>query len=322
MNIRNTLSKYVPQTGLRSILSLHGVNDQDTDGDGFKFRNLKVIEKTRQESNYQQLAWMIALDCYNNGINQSITSGQESLIATVPDVFRGGNLNLIDNSGRYDGLHFNEQGQQKAAELWRDAILDPATNFTQNAKSLMATPPPLPSPPLPVTLVSFYGKSIENKKTELRWVTSVEENNDYFEIEKSTDAIHFDAIGTSKGRGDSNENVDYIYMDEAPNLGITYYRLKQVDYDGKTTTSRIIALRSDTNSNDFVYPNPAEHHLEITTDDGSTVEEITLLDLSGQQVLQKSKASQIEISSLKEGEYLIRVRLSNGQLIRKKITKI
>ncbi|NIJ53979.1 T9SS type A sorting domain-containing protein [Dyadobacter arcticus] len=148
VNIRNTLSKYAPQTGLRAILSMHGVNDQDTDGEGFKFRNQKVIEKTREESFFSKLAWMVATSCYNKGVNLSITSGQESLIATVPNVFRGANLNSIDDSGRYDGLHFNENGQQRAAELWRDAITNVSTNILKNAEPLMAKVPPLPVPPV------------------------------------------------------------------------------------------------------------------------------------------------------------------------------
>jgi hypothetical protein len=323
VNIRNTLTKYVPQTGLRAILSLHGVNDQDTDGDGFKFRNQKVIEKTREESNYQKLAWMIALDCYNNGINQSITNGQLSLIATVPDVFRGGNLNLIDGIGRYDGLHFNEFGQQKAAELWRDAILDPTTNFIQNAKSLMATAPPVPGPPLPVTLVSFNGRRGDNGRNELKWVTSLEESNDYFEVQRSTDALHFEAVGNVKGVGDTRQTSNYAFTDEPVASDLTYYRLKQVDFDGTSVLSRIIAVRNESDSfKEFVFPNPAQHYVEIATDNGSSVEELALFDLKGNPVIRQSKTSHVDITSLVKGEYYIQIRMSSGQVVRKKITKM
>jgi hypothetical protein len=322
-NIRNAMNAYVPRTGLRAILSMHGVNDGTLTADEFKFRSQKVIEKTREESNYQDLAWLIATSCYNNGVNAVITSAQESLISTVPNVFRGANLNAIDNSGRYDGLHFNVTGQTMAASLWRDAITNPSVNIIQNAKSFMAQAPPLPGPPLPVTLVSFNGKKNGNGQNELTWVTSSEENNDYFEIQRSTDAISFEAVGTVKGVGDSKVNNTYTFSEEAPAKLVNYYKLKQVDYDGKSTLSRIIAVRNDSEKfNEFVFPNPAQHQIQIATDNGAVVEAITLFDLQGKAVMQNTKSNQMDISKLSQGDYLIQVKMSSGELVKKKIMKL
>ncbi|NIJ53236.1 T9SS type A sorting domain-containing protein [Dyadobacter arcticus] len=324
VNIRNTLSKYAPQTGLRAILSMHGVNDQNTDGEGFKFRSLKVIEKTREESQYQQLPWMVATSCYNhNGVNQSITAGQESLIATVPYVFRGANLNSIGDDGRYDQLHFNEFGQSEAARLWKEAIMDPVVNVLQNAQPLMAKAPSLPGPPLPVTLVNFNGKNTEDGHNQLRWTTSDESNNDYFEIQKSSDAVVFKPIGTVIGWGNSKENHSYSFSDESISKNLTYYRLNQVDFDGTATLSRIIAIRNQNeNADDFVFPNPTIHSIEVATDNGAVVEDMTLFDLAGHAILQKSKSSQMDISTLNRGDYMIEIKLSSGEAIRKKIVKM
>lgn len=88
------------------------------------------------------------------------------------------------------------------------------------------------STPLPVTLLNFE-VDCENGFTVLNWSTASEINNDYFVIEKSTDAINFSPIATVQGNGNSNTVLSYTYTDETPNYATTYYRLKQVDFDGK-----------------------------------------------------------------------------------------
>lgn len=88
------------------------------------------------------------------------------------------------------------------------------------------------STPLPVTLLNFE-VDCENGFTVLNWSTASEINNDYFVIEKSTDAINFFPIATVQGNGNSNTVLSYTYTDETPNYATTYYRLKQVDFDGK-----------------------------------------------------------------------------------------
>jgi len=322
VNIRNAMNKYVPRTGLRAVLSAHGVNDQDTTGAGFYFRSQKVIEKSRNEANYQDLAWVIATSCYNNGVNVDITNSQNDLISNIPNAFRGANLNAIDNSGRYDGLHFNEFGQQRAAELWRDAITNPTVNILGNAKSLMASPPPLPPPPLPVSLVSFTGKKSLNGFNELEWVTSSETSNDYFEVQKSTDAVRFETVGTVKGVGDTKETSRYHFTDESPALRTAYYRLNQVDYDGTATLSRIIAVKSDQQESDpYVYPNPSQHVIEVATTDGSAVSGLKVMDLSGNILLQKKEGGELDLSDLGRGEYIVEFSTGSGEQVRKKITK-
>ncbi len=88
------------------------------------------------------------------------------------------------------------------------------------------------STPLPVTLLNFEA-ACENGLVVLNWSTTAEINNDYFVIEKSTDAINFFPIATVQGNGNSNTVLSYTYTDETPNYATTYYRLKQVDFDGK-----------------------------------------------------------------------------------------
>jgi hypothetical protein len=251
-----------------------------------------------------------------------VTNAQNDLINNIPNTFRGANLNAIGQSGRYDGLHFNELGQQQAAELWRDAITNPSVNVLGNAKSLMATPPPLPPPPLPVTLVSFNGRKSLNGFNELEWVTTSETNNDYFEIQKSTDALRFAAVGNVKGVGDSKETNRYHYTDESPASGTTYYRLNQVDYDGTATLSRIVAVKSDKAEPDLsVYPNPSQHVIEVASNNGSVVNGLKLMDLNGKVLLQRQQGNELDVSGLNQGEYIVEFS-TGGELVRKKITKL
>ena len=92
---------------------------------------------------------------------------------------------------------------------------------------------------LPVELVQFE-TSCENNKPILSWITASESNNDYFSIEVSKDLIAFSEIAHVKGAGNSNHLNYYTYIDTQNELGNCYYRLKQVDIDGKYTCYKTI----------------------------------------------------------------------------------
>jgi hypothetical protein len=104
------------------------------------------------------------------------------------------------------------------------------------------------STPLPVTLLNFE-VDCENGFTVLNWSTASEINNDYFVIEKSTDAINFFPIATVQGNGNSNTVLSYTYTDETPNYATTYYRLKQVDFDGKFEYFNVVVSTCTTDEN-------------------------------------------------------------------------
>ncbi len=89
--------------------------------------------------------------------------------------------------------------------------------------------------PLPIQLESF-GCSQKGGRMSIDWVTSAEINNNYFVIERSTDGTNFEVIGTVSGSGNSNTTAKYNFNDMNPVLGVNYYRLKQIDYDGHSET--------------------------------------------------------------------------------------
>ncbi|NSW45533.1 MAG: hypothetical protein HPY79_06955 [Bacteroidales bacterium] len=100
---------------------------------------------------------------------------------------------------------------------------------------------------LPIELLDFNVKLI-GQFTTLYWETASEINNDYFTIMKSTDAIIYKPIGTIKGAGNSNTIQRYTFNDNEPITQTTYYRLKQIDFDGKVTYSEVRVVLPDLQS--------------------------------------------------------------------------
>jgi hypothetical protein len=95
--------------------------------------------------------------------------------------------------------------------------------------------------PLPITLLFFEAKVVEGN-VALSWVTASEINNDYFEIEHSADGKNFMKVTYVKGAGNSTEIKEYNCIDYFPLQGITYYRLKQIDFDGISSLSDVVAV--------------------------------------------------------------------------------
>jgi hypothetical protein len=94
---------------------------------------------------------------------------------------------------------------------------------------------------LPIELVSFEGELVDNQ-VQLKWTTLTEINNDYFTLERSEDAVNFNTLSTVVGNGSTINRHNYTYIDISPIEGVSYYRLKQTDYDGTTKTFNIISM--------------------------------------------------------------------------------
>jgi hypothetical protein len=104
--------------------------------------------------------------------------------------------------------------------------------------------------PLPIKLVDFTASIVrEEKAVLLDWQTESEVNNDFFIIERSSDGYNWNSIHKASGAGSSNSLLRYEYLDENPLSGISYYRLKQTDFDGEYEyfPIRSVILPNDTN---------------------------------------------------------------------------
>ena len=112
---------------------------------------------------------------------------------------------------------------------------------------------------LPIELLIFEATLIKDV-VEINWVTATEINNDYFTIEKTNDVDTFEEVAIVNGAGNSNEVITYQIIDDNPYEGISYYRLKQTDYNGKYTYSDLILIEYIKESKFIfkVYPNPTQ----------------------------------------------------------------
>lgn len=109
---------------------------------------------------------------------------------------------------------------------------------------------------LPVELIDFAGEQVGTKNV-LDWQTTSEVNCSHFEIYRSTDGLDYDILGTIAGAGNSQALVDYTFVDHNPKIGLNYYRLRQVDFDGVAEFSDLISIDYELDAFDIsVYPNP------------------------------------------------------------------
>ncbi|MEO6286570.1 MAG: T9SS type A sorting domain-containing protein, partial [Dyadobacter sp.] len=144
---------------------------------------------------------------------------------------------------------------------------------------------------LPVTLVQFEGKNTA-EGNQLNWTTSSEVNNAYFVIEESLNARIFTESGQVQGMGSSAVTNEYRFTDVGFNTGITYYRLKQVDTDGKFAYSKIIAIDALKAGNIKFYPNPVQSVLNVELPDMTTSwVNARIINASGQEVMSKEKVN-------------------------------
>jgi hypothetical protein len=113
------------------------------------------------------------------------------------------------------------------------------------------------SSPLPVSLLCFSATT-DNKVVNLQWETTTEVRNDHFIVERSSDAMLFAEMDRVEGAGYSNHLIRYNWVDQNPLTGVSYYRLKQVDFDGRITYSKIINIEVKKYISFKLYPNPSD----------------------------------------------------------------
>jgi hypothetical protein len=142
---------------------------------------------------------------------------------------------------------------------------------------------------LPVTLTTFSGTT-KDKDAQLNWATATESNNAGFDLERSLDGRTFSKVTFVKGAGNSNRALTYNYKDvnAFAKATVLYYRLKQVDFDGKFTYSQVVKVTANTiNTQSFTaYPNPFTSEFNVAFTATTTgIATIEMVDLQGRKVL-------------------------------------
>ncbi|UYZ59617.1 T9SS type A sorting domain-containing protein [Hymenobacter latericus] len=181
--------------------------------------------------------------------------------------------------------------------------------------------PGTPQPPLPVELVSFDAK-LRNGKVYLNWATAQEKNNRGFEVERSQNGSEFASIGFRAGHGTSAQRHEYSLVDEQPLGGVSYYRLKQLDNDGKVNYSPVLTVKNGRVADVAVYPNPVDDVLNVRLSQGGADADVVVSDLLGRIVLRGKLSANgtFNTSSLQPGNYVVTIT-SGAEKVTRKVTK-
>lgn len=180
--------------------------------------------------------------------------------------------------------------------------------------------------PLPVRLTSFSG-FWENGGVTLQWGTSEENNASHFVIERSADGRRFESIGKIAAAGESRETRHYHYQDGGVTgrWGKVYYRLVEVDHDGRRQVSRIIAVQMDVPDDGLirVQPNPSGGGnviVEIAAGLGNC--ELILTDISGHllkrsKIVSENNPNKVSFGALASGTYIITLIIGGDSIYEK-----
>jgi Secretion system C-terminal sorting domain len=269
-------------------------------------------------------------------IGSSIT--QVSVIGQARELSPGGHLssynwraltgpnNILGSVGAYGGSNTYDGGN--AVRFYNMAgsgtytyEFSATNNFGDIGRDTIAI---IKQTALPVNFGYFKGKNLGNSNI-LSWQTTAEINSDHFEILRSTNGIDFITVGTIASRGGSVATT-YSYEDINAPKGLSYYKLSQVDKDGKATVSKIISI-NNTNRRFVIerYPNPVKDILSVTVDGniyGSL--RIVIADMQGKIVRQEQWnknqgliKKDIPVAALQNGIYQLVVLFTDG---RKEVT--
>jgi hypothetical protein len=162
--------------------------------------------------------------------------------------------------------------------------------------------------PLSVDLLDFKATPSVSGNL-LMWVTANEVNNKGFEIERLMATGEWIVLGFIPAKG---KNATYDFTDKTP-LNTSYYRLRQIDLDGKETLSKVVSVLNKDNSKLKVYPNPVSNMLMVETDNTG---EFFIVNLLGQRIISGKAAQRIDVSALPSGTYVLKIGEERVKFVR------
>jgi hypothetical protein len=181
---------------------------------------------------------------------------------------------------------------------------------------------PLPGQ-LPVNLKIFKARAEENNKVTVFWTPAYEKDNAYFDIERSSDGVHFTPVGRVPGANHNGVLTDYIFYDMHSMKGISFYRLKQVDVDMKFSYSPIERVRNFDNDNSIdIFPNPvrgAEFKIDLYTKIPGAID-VLMYDQSGRLQLKQQFSNDNVLTinhHLRAGLYTVKITAKEFTTTRK-----
>lgn len=179
---------------------------------------------------------------------------------------------------------------------------------------------------LPVTLTSFNGRQ-QLQTVKLNWATASEQNNSHFNVLRANDSKKFTTIGKVDGNGTTNMAQQYTFTDNNPYGGNNYYQLEQVDFDGKTQKSEVVAVKTDIKDKTLRIKADGDQLEATIYADGAGAASLSIANVSGQKVyndkLQLTNGynqHSVNIAQLQAGVYIATV-VVNGKAYSQKFIR-
>lgn len=179
-----------------------------------------------------------------------------------------------------------------------------------------------PESPLPVELVHFSYLS-HGSHIVLNWHTATETNNKSFTVQRSSNGVDFENVNTVAGGGTIDHPADYEYTDKSPLAGTSYYRLRQTDFDGQYTYSKVLAVtQASFESTWKVFPNPAKEEVNITFVPGEYELEVQVFTVEGKLYYENKMPAEegllkLDVGPWPKGVYFIRAKADEKSFTKK-----
>lgn len=171
--------------------------------------------------------------------------------------------------------------------------------------------------PLPVKLISFDAEA-KDTKVQLNWTTASESNNDYFLVQRSRDGKDFETIDRLEGVGNSSSLSEYDALDKNPFIGLSYYRIKQVDYNGEYELYPAQSVNFRGRENIQVYPNPVRGDQIVKITGAQAIKKIKILDSRGRIIQSRQfqdndrAAYELPLNQVNKGVYFLEIMSATG----------
>ncbi|MDR6806347.1 hypothetical protein J2Y45_003539 [Dyadobacter sp. BE34] len=234
-------------------------------------------------------------------VDAASVQGSSQVTFTGPSLPGGYQYNWL-NFGDCNQVQSTSQQWTVGAGLYKLKVIDSNRNTVFSpALNVLSTP-------LPVTWQSFSARMGITGRVTLDWSTASEVNASHFEVQRSSDSRTFATVKTVNAMGNTRNSSFYQYEDEFLSKGTYYYRLKQVDADGRTDFTRIVSVRVNGNETVRVFPNPAADL--ITVESAQALNRIDIFNSAGKLVQSAQtgeKAVRLNIANLPKGLYVVSV---------------
>lgn len=227
----------------------------------------------------------------------------------------------------YHGSNWIDMGSS-AFEVGPPGSVTSAVNFTTFSPVTFASTV-ADFNPLPVDLIDFEVQALNDQEVLATWITLSESNNSHFILEHSTDGLLFETVGRLNGAGNSNVAIQYSLIDKEPYKGVSYYRLRQIDFDGAEALSQVKSVFIDQSgkiSDVLVFPNPVRNNvcfIELVGQQESALE-MVIIGTAGNTIVSESiyiENGKYEISKhiagLSAGVYTVILHNNAGNWVKK-----